>query len=438
MSLVALRQWRMEERRPEPGRLDPITNLPNRRQFHLDAANWGNSRSTLVLITLAEAQAFNDILRVLGHTRSDGFLRSGAQRLIDILGPGTAIYHVNLLSFAFRLPGHAEPDAPAMIDRVVAGFREPIYCDDVPIDTRIGIGMKALGRGSPGEDLRAALSAAQDSRKARAGWSWFDRKSDEAHRRAFRLLSDLKHALDDDSQLELHYQPKVTLDTGLCPSAEALLRWTHPQLGPISPGEFVELAETTALVTPMTRWVIDAATRQAAIWQREGLDLTIAVNVSPKNLEEPDFVEYLLFCCAARRLDHARIELEITEGVSAARGGLILDRLAALRNLGFSIAIDDFGSGYSNMSYLTKLSAQTLKIDQSLVRGVEPDGMSGRLVSGIVQMGRDLGYRIVAEGIETEAERDLLAGWGCDYGQGWHFGKPMPHAVFGDWYSALK
>ena len=264
---------------------------------------------------------------------------------------------------------------------------------------------------------RHALGGAGQPR-ARNGWAWFDHKSDEAHRRAFRLLSDLKHALDAEGQLELHYQPKVTLDTGACVSAEALLRWTHPELGPVSPGEFVELAEKTALVTPMTRWVIDAATRQAAIWAREGLDLSLAVNVSPKNLEEPDFVEYLLFCCAARGLDRARIELEITEGVSAARGGLILDRLAALRNLGFSIAIDDFGSGYSNMSYLTRLSAHTLKIDQSLVRGVEADTLGGRLVSNIVQMGRDLGYRMVAEGIETEAERALLTGWGCDYRPG--------------------
>jgi EAL domain-containing protein (putative c-di-GMP-specific phosphodiesterase class I)/GGDEF domain-containing protein len=430
----------VEERRPDPGRLDPITLLPNRHQFHADAAYWGNSRATLVLITLAEPQAFNEIQRVLGHTRSDGFVRSGAERLVQILGPGTSIYHVSPLCLAFRLPGHAEPDAPAMIDRVIAGFREPLLCEDVPIDTRIGIGMKSIGRagGSPTEDLRAALSAAQDSRKSRYGWAWFDAKSDEAHRRAFRLLTDLKHALDDNGQLELHYQPKVTLDTGRCLSAEALLRWTHPQLGQISPGEFVELAEKTALVTPMTRWVVDAATRQAAMWQRDGIELTLAINISPKNLEEPDFVEYLLFCCAARKVDHARIELEVTEGVSAARGGLILDRLAALRQLGFSIAIDDFGSGYSNMSYLTRLSAHVLKIDQSLVRGVQADTLGGRLVSNIVQMGRDLGYRIVAEGIETESERDLLAGWGCDYGQGWHFGRPMPAAAFGDWRSARR
>ena len=213
---------------------------------------------------------------MLGHARSDAFIRAGAARLVDILGPGTAIYHVNMLSFAFRLPGHAEPDPPAMIARIVDGFREPILCDDVPIDTRIGIGLKAIGRagGSPGEDLRATLSAAagQPRRAHRLG---LVRPQDatSAHRRAFRLLSDLKHALDAEGQLELHYQPKVTLDTGACVSAEALLRWTHPELGPVSPGEFVELAEKTALVTPMTRWVVDAATRQAAIWQRDGLDL---------------------------------------------------------------------------------------------------------------------------------------------------------------------
>lgn len=440
MALAALRQYAVEVGRQDPTRLDPITLLPNRRQFHADAIFWGNARSTLVLITLADAQTFNEILRVLGHSRSDDFIRAGAARLREVVGPGTAIYHVNLLSFVFRLPGRAEPDRPPLIDRILQGFRAPLQCDDVPIDARVGIGLKGFGGPgtSPGEDLRAALSASQDSRSAPAGWCWFDRKSDEAHRRAFRLLSDLKLALDADSQLELHYQPKVMLDGGECRSAEALLRWNHPDLGPVSPGEFVGLAETTALVTPMTRWVIDAATRQAAIWAAEGLDLSIAVNVSPKNLEEPDFVEFLLFCCAMRKLDRSRIELEITEGVSAGRGGPILERLATLGRLGFSIAIDDFGSGYSNMSYLTRLNAHTLKIDQSLVRGVEAGSKGGRLVSNIVQMGRDLGFRMVAEGIETEAERALLADCGCDLGQGWHFGRPMSAEIFSEWHGGRR
>lgn len=436
MGLAALRSHHPNEAGPtQPARLDPISLLPNRQQYNMDALFWGHSRATLVLMTLADAAAFHEILRVFGDSRSDAFIKSGAARLKDVLGVGTAVYHVNLLSFAFRVPGNAWPDPPALVRRLVEAFREPLLCDDVPIDTRIGIGLHGAGAlgGSPAEDLRAALSAAQDSRTAGLGWSWYDRKTDEAHRRAFRLLSDLKVALGAQDELALHYQPKVVLGSGGCESAEALLRWNHPKLGMVSPGEFVTLAERTALVTPMTRWVIESAVTQVSNWARDGVDVSVAVNISPKNLEEPEFVDYLSFCCGARRLDPSRIELEITEGVNAARGGLILERLAMLRRLGFSIAIDDFGSGYSNMSYLTRLSAQTLKIDQSLVRGVEAGTPGGRLVSNIVQMGRDLGYRVVAEGIETETERNLLAGWGCDYGQGWHFGRPMPAAAFAEW-----
>jgi EAL domain-containing protein (putative c-di-GMP-specific phosphodiesterase class I)/GGDEF domain-containing protein len=423
-----------------PGRTDPITRLPNRLQFQADHADGRRPVSTLVLITLAEERAFNELLRALGHARSEAFIRAGAQRLMEILGASTSVYHVSMLSFAFCLPGHAEPDPPAQINRIAEGFRLPILCDDVPIDTRIGIGLKAFGGrcASPAEDLRAALSAAEDCRSGPGDWAWYDRKSDEAHRRAFRLLSDLKDALDADGQLELHFQPKVALASGTCGSAEALVRWTHPDFGPVSPGEFVPLAETTALVTPLTRWVIDAATRQAAIWRRDGIELAVAVNVSPKNLEEPDFVEFLTFCCAARALPRSAIELEVTEGVSAARGRMVRDRLAALAALGFSIAIDDFGSGYSNMAYLTQLSAGTLKLDRSLVKGAGAGPAGCQLVAGIAGMARDLGFRIVAEGIETPEQAALLARLGCDIGQGYHFARPMPAEAFTDWWRERK
>ncbi len=199
------------------------------------------------------------------------------------------------------------------------------------------------------------------------------------------------------------------------------------------------LAEATALLRPLTRWVISAAAAQIVAWDRAGMEIGLAINVSPKNLREPDFVEYLLFVCAAARIDRGRIELEVTEGVNADDGGsAILGRLATLRRLGFRIAIDDFGSGYSNMSYLNRLSAQTLKIDQSLVRGVTAGTPEGRLLAGIVQMGHDLGYGIVAEGIETEAERALLTALGADYGQGYLFGKPMSGDDLLDWRSMRR
>jgi len=159
-----------------------------------------------------------------------------------------------------------------------------------------------------------------------------------------------------------------------------------------------------------------------------------APDLSPKTLEEPDFLEYLLFVCSVREIPRDRLELEVTEGIEAAQGSLILDRIAALRELGFGIAIDDFGSGYSNMAYLTRLSAKTLKIDRSLVRGAEPGQRSGQLVAGVVRMAHDLGYSIVAEGIETTSEMAALSALGCDLGQGWLFGRPMSATAFIDWH----
>lgn len=420
------------------GRIDPISLLPNRHQFNADQIYWPRTRATMVLVTLADARGFNGILRALGHARSEAFIRAGAQRLHRVLGRGTKLYTVSILSFVFRFPGIAAPDRHPIIDQLLAAFREPLFVDDIPITTQIGIGLKASNGPGAAEDLRAALSAAQESRSAPRGWAWYDPQSDASHVRAFRLLTDLKAALAAERQLHLVYQPKVSLVDGRCTAAEALVRWTHPDLGPVSPGEFVPLAEATALVTPMTRWVVAAAVEQAAAWQRDGLDLRLAINVSPRNLEETDFVEYLLFCCAARGLDRSRLELEVTEGINAAQGSLILDRLAALKRLGFTIAIDDFGSGYSNMSYLTKLSAETLKIDQSLVRDMAPGQASGRLVAGIIQMGHDLGYKVVAEGIETEEQRALLARWGCDTGQGWLFARPLEAEAFAAWYASTN
>lgn len=437
MGTEALRHWSVGQARPDSSLLDPVTLLPNRRQYLIDAADWrGASHTTLVLVTLADPQAFTDLLRVLGHARAEAFVKSGASRLASIVG--RTVYHVDGLSFAFRLPGCVEPLAPSVIERLVTAFREPIICEDVPIDVRIGIGLKGLTdpNASPHEELRAALAAATDSRAEKRNWAWFNRMTDAAHRRAFRLLSDLKAALTSDTQLALHYQPKVRLATGQCTSVEALLRWTHPQLGPVAPSEIVGLAETTALVTPMTRWIIDAATRQAALWSRDHLDLSVAINVSPKNLEEADFVEYLLFCCSARGLDRARVELEITEEIGVAATTQTLERLRTLRNFGFSVAIDDFGSGYSNMNYLTRLSANILKLDRSLVHGVAMEERADKLVSNIIRMGRDLGYSIVAEGIETEEQRRLLQSWGCDMGQGWHFGRPMTPDAFRTWLDA--
>jgi len=415
---------------------DPVSGLPNRLRFIEDKHTAPFRPATMVLVTLADARAFNEILRALGHARSEAFIRVGAARLRDVIGAAAEIYHVSVLNFVCVLPIEPGDAEPHVVDRIVRAFGQPLICDDIPIDTRIGVGLAALGDapGACAEDLRAALAAAQDSRRRPEGWAWYDQRSDDAHKRGFRLLTDLKTALTRTDQLHLVFQPKVSLSTGACISAEALIRWRHRDFGLISPAEFIPLAEATALVTPLTRWVIAKAVAQIVEWDRAGLEMRLAVNISPKNLEAPDIVEYLLFVCATAGVDRGRLELEVTEGVNAAQGQLILDRLAALRRLGFGI--DDFGAGYSNMGYLTRLSAQTLKIDQSLVRGVVQNSLAGQLLAGVVQMGRDLGYKVVAEGIETEAERALLTSLGCDFGRGYLFARPMTGDALFDWTAA--
>jgi EAL domain-containing protein (putative c-di-GMP-specific phosphodiesterase class I)/GGDEF domain-containing protein len=412
-------------------RLDPITQRPNRVQFLADHVG---RQGLLMLVTLADARVFNQLLRALGHTASEAFIRAGADRLAGLLPPGCTLYNVSILSFAILLDTADAEVAQPLADEITRAFAAPVLCDGIPVDTRAGIGLRLLDQPLGPEDLRAALAAAQDSRRRPEGWAWYDPATDAAHRRAFTLLTDFKAALEAEDQLSLHFQPKVCLATGRCAGAEALVRWTHPRFGFVSPAEFIPLVEATALIGPLTRWVISAACMILSRWGRDGVP-SLAINLSPKNLEEPDFVEYLRFCCAATGIAPGRLELEVTEGVNAGDGRLILDRLAVLRALGYSIAIDDFGSGYSNMAYLTRLSASTLKIDQSLVRGMDTGPEGERLVAGIVGMGRDLGYRLVAEGVETEAARDRLAAMGCDLGQGWLWSKPLPAPDFTAWHA---
>jgi EAL domain-containing protein (putative c-di-GMP-specific phosphodiesterase class I) len=299
----------------------------------------------------------------------------------------------------------------------------------IPIATRLGIGLARLGTGgSPAEALRAALAAAQDSRHEAAGWARYDRQSDAAQQRAFRLLTDLRIALEAEDQLTLAFQPRVALATGQVVGAEALLRWTHPELGAIPPGEFVALAETTALMAPLTRWVARHAIAQLGRWRAAGRELTLSFNVSPTHLRESWLADFLAGELRQRRVPPAALEVELTEGAFAASEPLVRRQIERVHALGVALAIDDFGTGYSNIEYLTRIPARTLKIDQSFVRPLATEPRHRLLVRAIIGMADGLGFRTVAEGIETAAAAALLRGWGCAEGQGYLFGRPGPAA----------
>jgi EAL domain-containing protein (putative c-di-GMP-specific phosphodiesterase class I)/GGDEF domain-containing protein len=421
------------------GRTDHVTLLPNRLRF-LDALARRTDLAgrTLVLVTLCEARQFNELLRALGQGFGDAFVRAGAQILIDAMPAMAAIYHVSVLSLAFLAdsPVEAERFAIDLADR----YERPVSCEGLDIPTRAGIGLVDFGTGpcSPAIMLRSALAAAQDSRSRQAGWARYDRQSDEAHQRSFHLVRDLGAALLADDQLSTRYQPRVSLADGRCASAEVLLRWNHPVLGPISPAEFIPLAEATALIEPITEWVLEASLRQSATWARQHLDVPLSVNVSALNLRAQGFAQNVSTLLDRHGVPPDRLELEVTEGAMTGDDETTAASLAAISRMGIDLAIDDFGTGYSNMGNLSKVPAQVLKIDRSFIQPLAVVDKHRQLVRSIIAMAHGLDYRVVAEGIEDQGTYDLLAGWHCDQGQGFHMSQPLLAGDFVAWLEAAS
>lgn len=419
-------------------RADPVTDLPDRHEFIAEAARSlpgapaAGPPATLFMVNLAEARHFNEIFRALGHDYADSFIREGAARLKAALNGDAQLYHVSLLSFAFIRRMEKPAELAASLAYV---FSQPLICQGIPLNNRTGIGMVSYDPESvpPAELLRTALTAAQDSRSRPEGWTVYDSGTDSAHRRAFTLLTDFTRALQAKDQLSLHFQPKIDFATGRCASAEALLRWNHPKLGPVSPGEFIPLVETTALIHSLTRWVTEHAVAQSARWRREGIDLSVAINISPLNFARAEFSNELIGSLERHKLPGSRIQIEITESSLITNFDIVRSQLMALRACGVNAAVDDFGIGFSNLSNLTRLPMNVLKLDQSLIQRMEADRRTGLLVRNVIEMAHRLDYRIIAEGIESASSYQQLAEWGCDEGQGYFMSRPLAPAQFAEW-----
>lgn len=391
----------------------------------------------VLLVTLAEARHYNEILRALGMAFAEDFVRAGARQLRSLLPPELPIYHVSVLSFAFVIEVEHDQQVPAIAAPIAAAFAGAIDVNAIPIKTHVGVGlMPCQPADDASEVLRASLVAAQDSRRFDQGISFYNHQTDAAHLRAFRILADLPAALATPGQLSLAYQPRIQLSSGHCHGAEALLRWNHPELGAISPAEFVPLAEQTALISPLTDWVIDTALRQNRAFLDGGHNLRISINASPVNLSETGFDDSLLYRCDAAGLAPSNVELEFTEGTLATNSARTIAHLARIRSAGIDVALDDFGSGYSNLSYLSRIPADVLKIDQSFVRPLKTAGDDDFLLRHIISMASGLGFRVCAEGIETHHAYERLRELGADEGQGYHMARPMAPALFTDWLAA--
>ena len=422
------------------GRIDPVSGLPTRNQFRddfidLERDHPGEQRFAVV-VDMARDDQISRITRALGLARVDDFIREASQSLRVTLGPGRVAYQIGNAQFAFISPPGVEQ--MAYVTLLKSSFEEMHASSSVRFVTNVAIGVRSfiVGTVSADDVLRGAASAAQDARSAEGSIALHSPANDTAHRRQYGLLQDFGAALEAGDQLRLMYQPRIELATGRCRGAEALLRWRHPRLGEVSAAEFIPIIEQTSLARPTTQWVLDATMDQLVTWDRAGIAPVLSVNISAANLSEADLIERIRVALSKRKLAPERLEIELTESAIMDQPDQALAMLRELADAGVCLAIDDFGTGHSSLAYLQRLPARIVKIDQAFMRNLtQATGPDFVLVEAMIGLAHKLGYRVVAEGIETSEAAAILTRLGCEEAQGFWFGRPMEAEQFAAWLS---
>jgi len=421
-------------------RTDPATGLPHRSAFFADLRTHlpgDDDTAWIVAIEAAPVARFNALIRAMGHVYADALMRAMAERTQAWMTPDMQLYQVGVSRLAVLPAGRHDALPPARLDELVAMLRVPIDCLGVPLSLQPGVGLLKVEahelRG--GDPLRRVMSASHVAQGSGRGWAVYDHSQDERQRQEFFLVTELAAALSERTELELHYQPRVELASGRCMALEALARWRHPTLGAVSPATFVPLAEQAGLMRALTDWLFDHGLAQLAAWLRDGLDVRLSLNVSSVDLDA--MLEARLATAAQRHgVPLNRLELEFTESTAIHHNELTRDVLVALRHAGVGIAIDDFGIGYSNLDALRRMPATCLKIDQSLVRGLDTRQHDAAIVRAMAALGHDLGFRVVMEGVETASVLAAVRDMGCDEVQGHHIAMPLPAAEVAGWLRA--
>jgi EAL domain-containing protein (putative c-di-GMP-specific phosphodiesterase class I) len=328
----------------------------------------------------------------------------------------------------------SERDVAVVIEKIQAALEVPVMVDDLalPAEGSIGIAMYPKHGDDVDTLLRHADVAMYTAKEENAGYAFYDKARSASDPANLTLVSDLRRALEE-RELVLYYQPKASLTNGAVESVEALLRWNHPTRGLLGPDQFIPLAQQTGLIKPLTLYVIDDALRQCRVWERAGMTLGVAVNLSVRNLLDAEFPDQVARLLKKRRVRPALLELEITESTMLSdpvRTKRVLDRLAAM---GVALSIDDFGTGYSSLSYLSQLPVNEIKIDRSFVMNMADCDNDAVIVRSTIDLARNLGLQVVAEGVETEQAWDKLTQLGCTLAQGYYLSRPVPAKDLTQW-----
>lgn len=408
---------------------DSLTGLPNRTLFadrasHAIAAA-GRSGATIAVVVV-DLDRFKEVNDTLGHHNGDAFLRHVADSFERLVRPGDTVARLGGDEFGLVLDGVDSLGARDVLDRLEQALSVEVELGGVPVSAEASIGFAIWPDDGTEMDeiLQCADLAMYAAKKSRAGIVEYSSALEHFSPARLALVSQLRRAIASD-ELVLHYQPKLELRTGRVVGVEALVRWQHPTRGLLPPAEFLEIAESTGLIDPMTDWVIEHALRQLAEWHAHSLTLTVAINVSARNLRDEHLPDKIFERLRAYDIAPQYLEIELTETAVITNPTRATAMLARLHDAGVRVSLDDFGQGYTSLAHLARLPLSELKIDRSFIAAMSSTRQDNAIVSTVIELGHQLGLDVVAEGAETDDTVAALIALGCDTVQGFVFTPPL-------------
>ena len=416
---------------------DGLTGLPNRMLFHdrvkhaLTEARRDNQKLALLMLDLDRFKEIND---TLGHAAGDEVLREVAWRLSRVTRGSDSIARLGGDEFSILLRNASESDAAVVVSRVSSCLEEPIIVQDLPLRVDASIGLAAFPRDGGDADLliQHADVAMYAAKAANGGFAVYESSADPHTPDRLALIGELRDALERE-ELVLYYQPQLTLSTGSVMAVEALIRWQHPQRGLVPPDEFIPLVQETGLIKPLTHYVLDRALRQCRSWTELGRPMRVAVNLAMRNLIDADLPSDVADLLELNGVSADHLVLEITESAVISDPLRTEAVLARLAKMGVRLSVDDFGTGYSSLTYLTRLPIDEIKIDRSFVTNMNSSPDKEVIVRSTIDLARNLGKQVVAEGVETAIVLQRLEELGCHQVQGYYVSKPLPAENLDTW-----
>lgn len=422
---------------------DPLTGFPNRTAFRdqvRQAIAAGLESRQPVALLLMDLERFKEVNETLGHVHGDSLLRQVGQRLHAMLFDRDIIARLGGDEFGILLPRlTATEDVGIVIKKIHGILESPFMIEGLPIAVEVGIGVAIAPDHATDTDglLQKADVAMYQAKRSGSGHVVYSPEQDPHSPQRLSLMAELRDAIEQD-QLTLHYQPKIDLQTGRPVANEALVRWRHPQKGVIPPDQFIGIAEHTGLIKPLTQWVLNAALRQCQACRREGILLRVGVNLSARSLHDPLLPNLIADSLETAGAMPEQLELEITESAVIFDPVHTLENLSALHRMGVLLSIDDFGTGYTSLGHLKQLPVHEIKIDKSFVLGILKNENDATIVRSIIELSHNLGFKVVAEGVEDKNTLDKLTEMKCDFAQGYHICRPSPVDEFKRWYVTLQ